>query len=338
MKKQNTKAERRIRNMKTIMSLVVLGILLVGTFAFAVSAAPVNGNSASSVEGDVNGDGFFNIADPIALNAYLGKKDSVKVNQKNSNYDYNLDGMISFWDSNEMLNDLFVTGNRVEGDANGDGDFNVADVTFLSQYLAGARTMLYVDNADMTRDGRLDQTDVDLMLDALFEDSDNEMKGDVNENGLVNIEDVVMLSNYLSKKKNVQPMNMNNADFDDNGKVEWKDLVGLVNELFMNQDSLLLGDANDDGSVNIADAVAITHYSNGKRIMVDLQNADFNQDGEVDKGDMKDLLDYLFPSNDSGDSEEDENSSTNTISEEKKEDGKKDKQIYSRPPTRSSKI
>ncbi len=125
-----------------------------------------------------------------------------------------------------------------------------------------------------------------------FDDKDVE-KGDVNEDESVDILDFTMLSHFVTGSRN----SINNevaADFDDDGFITWYDVVKLGNYLFMNNDVVLLGDANDDGNVDIADIAVLGQYVNKRHIMVDLENADYNEDGTIDNADRIALQDYLF--------------------------------------------
>ena len=60
----------------------------------------------------------------------------------------------------------------------------------------------------------------------------------------------------------------------------------------------LLGDANDDGDVNIADVTALIDYLlSGSNDGINLDNADCNQDSDVNIGDVTALIDFLLSGN-----------------------------------------
>jgi len=62
--------------------------------------------------------------------------------------------------------------------------------------------------------------------------------GDVNDDGLVNVLDLILIASFLSDNLSAQQINMNNADVDDSGTVDLRDRVILHNYLVDNITSL----------------------------------------------------------------------------------------------------
>ena len=71
-----------------------------------------------------------------------------------------------FWEHYVDLNDESVWRelHTMTGDANGDGQFNVKDVTVLMKYLAGSDIEIYSGNADANLDGIVNVKDVSSMM------------------------------------------------------------------------------------------------------------------------------------------------------------------------------
>ena len=60
----------------------------------------------------------------------------------------------------------------VKGDADGDGSVNIADVTYMIDYLlAGCQTSFHSQNADVNADGKVDIADVTTLIDYLLSGS-----------------------------------------------------------------------------------------------------------------------------------------------------------------------
>lgn len=59
---------------------------------------------------------------------------------------------------------------QIKGDTNGNGNVNIADVTFLIDYLlAGCQSSFHTENADMNDDGSVDIADVTALIDRLLQ-------------------------------------------------------------------------------------------------------------------------------------------------------------------------
>lgn len=77
---------------------------------------------------------------------------------------YKKDGSITVEGSITFTVAGTTTGNRVPGDANDDGVFNVIDVLLVQQKNSGWNVTINADNADVNRDGAFNVVDVLMML------------------------------------------------------------------------------------------------------------------------------------------------------------------------------
>lgn len=114
---------------------------------------------STNIKGDVNNDGQVNSADLTLLKQYV-TDNSVSVDSKNA--DVNGDGKITTTDVSQLnliLNPPKPSTN-IRGDVNNDGQVNEADEKALAEYLAEIRQDIDKNNADFSRNGTVDGTDL----------------------------------------------------------------------------------------------------------------------------------------------------------------------------------
>ena len=61
--------------------------------------------------------------------------------------------------------------------------------------------------------------------------------------------------------------------------------TGNMNYFVANAPSVTRGDANNDGTIDICDVIAMDEYKKGNTEVLDIYNADLNNDGKVDTAD-----------------------------------------------------
>lgn len=110
------------------------------------------------------------------------------------------------------------------------------------------------------------------------------MKGDINNDGLVNQEDAKLLKDAILGKFKLNSKQRDAADFNFDNKITLTDLIALNNLL----KSKIAGDANGDGSLTEDDVKVIQKHI-ASLIKLDgrlLENADVNKDGVVNMRDV----------------------------------------------------
>ena len=116
--------------------------------------------------------------------------------------------------------------------------------------------------------------------------------GDVNDDGVFDIGDVLRLAKYIGGYD--VTINLENADVNEDGKVNGTDLA-IIGALSVKFDIKLpakgitaYGDVVEDGKLNEEDITKLESYIEGKTKLGEQakKNADFNGDGKVDKKDI----------------------------------------------------
>ena len=105
--------------------------------------------------------------------------------------------------------------------------------------------------------------------------------GDINNDGIVNLQDVVRLLKYLDGQDVY--VNESNSDLNNNGIIDSSDLSDLEEAL-----TPLIADINDDGIVNDQDRSDLVYYIAGREVSVNESKSDLNGDGAIN------LLDFVF--------------------------------------------
>ena len=128
--------------------------------------------------------------------------------------------------------------------------------------------------------------------------------GDANGDGRIDLADVDLLGRHLEGTVAVT-VSHRNLDFDRNGTVDKDDLTLLGRVLgeaptgeisvAVEVERVILGDANDDGSIDLADVLAIAFdLFQGVRYAAPAEAADVNGDRVVDDRDLGELVRYFF--------------------------------------------
>ena len=119
----------------------------------------------------------------------------------------------------------------IPGDADGDGDVNISDVTALIDYLLTSNTSgIDLDGADVNRDGKVNISDVTDLIDYLLKGNTSSIPGDADGDGKVNISDVTALIDYLLTG-NTSGIDLDGADVNRDGKINISDVTDLIDIL-----------------------------------------------------------------------------------------------------------
>ena len=119
----------------------------------------------------------------------------------------------------------------IPGDADGDGDVNISDVTALIDYLLTGNTSgIDLDGADVNQDGKVNISDVTDLIDYLLKGNTSSIPGDADGDGKVNISDVTALMDYLLTG-NTSGIDLDGADVNRDGKINISDVTDLIDIL-----------------------------------------------------------------------------------------------------------
>lgn len=204
-----------------------------------------------------------------------------------------------------------ISTKTVYGDVNEDGKIDIMDALTLQKHIENFSdvkiTSQGLKNADVNLDGKINATDTVIILsvdtgwDIKLPAEGITVYGDVNEDGWLNNADVTILSNYISGKTSLNVQAKKNADFNGDGKVNELDVLGLEgyitlkedtkNQVLLNPEKTLYGDANEDGKIQAKDSLLILKYASetGNVTITNqgLKNADVNLDGKVNGTDAQ---------------------------------------------------
>ena len=213
--------------------------------------------------GDINLNGVVDNNDLDLLNKYLAKTVDLSEIQLMA-ADVNSDGILSVGDAENIR--LYVTGH-----------------TSGSEYLSkiGVSIVCPKDYNDKNN-----MCVKETIVDAKYA---NYKRGDINLDGSINTTDLDLLSKYLKKQANLNTVQINVADYNNNGIVDSNDLYEL--EEYLNSDVIkvnTLGDINSDNVIDSND-VTLLEKSVTKKINLSkeqLNYADMNEDGTVDAIDV----------------------------------------------------
>ena len=121
--------------------------------SFSIGVKPYSGNNGALVV--IN----LTASDDFTGPATIELKNSICANLEG--VDFHLDG--------ESCEVTMICDQAVKGDADGDGMVNIADVTYIIDYLlAGCQSSFHSQNADLDGDGKVDISDVTSLIDYLL--------------------------------------------------------------------------------------------------------------------------------------------------------------------------
>ena len=176
-------------------------------------------NIESKIRGDVTGDGFVELTDLATLRQFIAKSADVEINMDNA--DMNDDGVVDITDLS-MLS-LKLVDSNVKGDANGDGEVNKTDKEVFENYVFVSKQNKIIEKqADIDGNGKVDYIDYNLLCELLCDD---EIKGDVNSDGSIDIADLATFRQLISHQE--VEINEKNADINGDGKADMTDMSKL---------------------------------------------------------------------------------------------------------------
>ncbi|MBR3624422.1 MAG: hypothetical protein IKN43_13870, partial [Selenomonadaceae bacterium] len=187
----------------------------------------------SGVRGDINNDGVFNfLEDGVALlNRLKGKDTETEI----YNEDVNGDGIVNM-DDVKAIENIFHYGKTqkptgIRGDINNDGEVSfIEDGITLLNRLKGMDTETEIYNEDIDGNGVVDMNDFEAFKNLYNYGKMQEpsgIKGDINNDGEVDIFDVTKLNKYLQGKENIE--NIYNEDVNGDGVVDDNDVKSIEN-------------------------------------------------------------------------------------------------------------
>ena len=229
--------------------LKLLGMYLANYFPGTLPEKPI---TDYVLYGDVNRDGEVNNKDAARLTQYVEGTEAVTLEyQALKNADVNNDGIINNVDSQlifmhtgnyfpDTLPEKPITDYVLYGDVTCDGIVDNLDRLTLTRYLDESfeqeLSAQGLKNADVNKDGNINQVDVVLLTKALgnhegYKDilpekpiTDYVLYGDVNCDGHINGVDTSILWGYLLDTRELSAQGLKNADVDSNGKVNFVDV------------------------------------------------------------------------------------------------------------------
>ena len=230
-------------------------------------------STQSNMLGDVNQDGVVDNNDLELLNKYLAKTVDLSDIQLMA-ADVNSDGILSVGDAENIR--LYVTGHN-----------------------SGSEYLSKIGVAIVCPKEYTDKNNVCVKETVVDAKHANYKRGDINLDGNINTTDLDLLSKYLKKQANLNTVQINVADYNDNGFVDNNDLYEL--EEYLNSEVTkikTLGDINNDNVIDSNDVVLLEkHVANKINLTKEqLSYADMNEDGMIDATDVdilaKNISDY----------------------------------------------
>jgi len=258
-------------------------------FALVAKLGKFN-QGATFEEGDVNGDGIFDILDVAAMLA--GAEDSTGLVG-----DANRDGTVDILDVAQVLAaGKFANGQAAtweQGDFNGDGKVTDDDMGLLQAATKRVGTSV---PGDCTGDGKADGADLNKLI-ANFDKFDANSKPaaafdcDFNDDKTIDILDAAMVqSQEISFGSIISPGNNRPGDANGDGKVDQMDALQLLGNGKYDKGSIGAtwsdGDFNGDSMVDILDYATLLAN-------MDVQTrtpGDANGDGKLDATDVAQIL------------------------------------------------
>lgn len=207
---------------------------------------------------------------------------------------------------------------KLYGDVNRDGEINSRDVAKLRNYVLAAPgsglTGEEYSLADVNGDGEVTKLDVVLLNYSVIKliafDGTSYIKtptmfGDLSNSGELEQYDYELLREVIAGTRKIEGRIRQNADINEDGKIDNTDLLilearlkGLIakeNLLTPVLEYTIYGDVSQDGIVNTNDATQIRQYLKGTRVLdpQSIKNADVNVDGKIDEKDARLIQEFV---------------------------------------------
>ena len=233
--KELKKMKKSIRKITAALSAAVIGVLPMAASLTADAALP--NDRVKNYYGDVDHNGSVNITDYNQVYYWATHQQYLNSDQR-KRADINADGVITTADADKIL-DYYVknaAGQKILGDANGNGTVDLNDVLKVQTFCATHST----------------QSNINLI------------RADVNADGVMNMCDYKLIYFYVLGK--IDSLYVNWGDVDSEGYVTNADAQKLERDIRNNSFSNLSAaerrraDVNIDGKINNDDVAAITFY------------------------------------------------------------------------------
>lgn len=286
-------------------------------------------NSKDKKLADVNGDGKIDNNDKQDLEKAIEKLDLLYINyiiKGKERGDVNNDGVINYRDAEQLAKQIANNSSyaNVEADVNGDGKVTAMDCADIMKAIR-KNSAMYLHHIKVTGDtiGDINNDGVINSLD-VFEIAklkENDLKGDINKDGKVDIRDQASLISMLvaedtSKLNYIDVYIGSRGDVNKDGRIDYTDADLIAKYLankHVNKDSMEIdieiADVNEDGKISamdvafIAEAISTNDTQNEKRLKllsyssgIDVGingKGDVNGDGRMDYIDVKLLSQYI---------------------------------------------
>lgn len=186
------------------------------------------------LKGDVNGDGKVNYKDVDLLLRKL-RGENVTIDMKAA--DVNDDNDLSIADAVKLSNIVNEQEERfqtIRGDSNGDGVVDERDYDNVSNFINGVKSSedFIRKNSDVNGDGVIDSKDLQGIQDVRdgfnINYSNTGTLGDVDGDGEVTIADIQAANNYINRRSTGKEIFFNNADVNNDGKIDSKDVDKIL--------------------------------------------------------------------------------------------------------------
>lgn len=236
-----------------------------------------------SAVGDINLDGIVDSNDVILLDKYVQKQIKLTANQ------------LSFADIDESGNvngdDVILLAKKISdfyqiGDVNLDGIIDTIDLALIQNYFNGVIKFNHVQMnlCDINQDGKVNNDDTNILR-SKVSSTKKYKTGDINMDGIVAADDVIIIENYILGKTTLTIDQMTLADYTKDGKIDNTDANSLAKSIVSNY---VVGDINMDGKINMLDIRILNSYlSNIKGLnTVEKLLADINGDGKINASDL----------------------------------------------------
>ena len=252
---------KKMKILTAFLTAITMTVGAMGAAVYASQSSPVDVNEEfEGIMGDVNYDGVLSIRDAALIAKYMSHP--------------------------EQLTDAQISAVKAQGDFNGDGRVSVRDVSGIAKYLDKQEK-----NKNQTPGSTEPTTPSEIIT------------GDMNGDGEVTLRDSYIMTRMLS---NEEEYNLAAADYNGDGTFTVRDPAKLVNDIIASgvlgekykQPSdivILKGDANLDGTVDLADLTVIAKYDLSSASYpfineVAYINADMNSDDAVDSTDLSKMI------------------------------------------------